>query len=291
MKRLLLFALLSAFISSSYAQEKTKKDSVLVKTKRDTVSEKAKKDTVLIITTDTLSKKKRTKITFEFGKKDTTNKDSTEKSFKPGSKFSAQFTLSRIDLGLSTYLDNGSYKLSPANSYLKQQTWKSSNFGFEFFQMGYRFNSYFKVYLAAGLDWNHIRLEENITFQKKQPALIYVTETVDFKKNRFSSQYLRVPLGFQLRTKDDEKGNKFNFVFGPEVGFLINGKVKQVSNARGKEKFKDDYNLDPFRYGAFVRLGYGGMGVYAKYYMNDVFAEGQGPTDFKNLSVGLMFGF
>ncbi|WP_026898860.1 outer membrane beta-barrel protein [Daejeonella oryzae] len=282
MKRLIICLLLGAFTAGSFAQEKAKKDTTLIKSKGDTV---------LVITTDTLSKKKKTRVTFEFGKKDTVKKDSTVKEFRPSSKFSTQFTFSRIDIGLSTYLDNGSFTLSDANSYLERETWKSSNFGFEVFQMGYRFNSYFKIYLAAGLDWNHMRLKENITFQKKQPTLTYVDETIDFKKNRFSSQYLRVPLGFQLRTKDDEKGNKVNFVFGPEVGFLINGKLKQVSNERGKEKFKDDYNFEPFRYGAFGRLGYGGMGVYAKYYFNDVFAEGQGPADFKNLSFGLMFGF
>ena len=258
-----------------------------------TAQEKPKpaKDTLVVITADTLKKEKRNRITIEFGKKDTTEKDTVKEKVKSSSKFSAQFTLARVDLGLSTYTDNGSFTLSPANSYLEQETWKSSNFGLEVFQMGYRFNNYFKVYLAAGLDWNHIRLKENITFQKKQPTLTYVTETFDFKKNRFSSQYLKIPLSFQLRTKDDSKGNKFNFVFGPEVGFLLNGKVKQISNERGKEKFKDDYNFNPFRYGAFARLGYGGMGIYAKYYMTDVFADGQGPVDYKNLSFGLMFGF
>ncbi len=252
---------------------------------------KPARDTLMVITADTLKKEKRNRVTIEFGRKDTSRKDTVQEEFKPSSKFSTQFTLARVDIGLSTYLDNGSFTLSPANSYLERETWKSSNFGFEAFQMGYRFNSYFKVYLAAGLDWNHIRLTENITFQKKEPTLTFIEESIDFKKNRFSSQYLRVPLSFQVRSRDDQKGNRVNFVFGPEVGFLLNGKVKQVSNARGKEKFKDDYNFNPFRYGASARLGYGGMGVYAKYYFNDVFADGQGPSDFKNLSFGLMFGF
>lgn len=272
MKKLVISTILCAFAMAGYAQEKSKKD------------------TVLVITADTLKKDKKHRITIEFGKRDTLKKDSSG-VVKPSSRFSTQFVFSRFDLGLSTYLDNGSYSLSSQNAYLEHETWKSSNVGFDLFQMGYRFNSYFKIYLAAGLDWNHIRLKENITFQKKQATLTYINEPIDFKKNRFSSQYLRIPLGIQLRTKDDEKGKKFNFVFGPEVGFLLNGKVKQVSKERGKEKFKDDYNFEPFRYGAYARLGYGGMGLYAKYYFNDVFAEGQGPKDFKNLSLGLMFGF
>ncbi len=246
------------------------------------------KDTLLTITRDTLDEHK-ARISIKIG--DDKDEKDDEKKSKSASKVTFQFIAARFDLGLSTYTDKGSYTLSPANSYLERETWKSSNFGFEFFQMGYRFNSHFKIYTGAGLDWNHMRLKQNITFQKDQPSLTYVTETIDFKKNRFSSQYLRIPLSFQLRTNDDKKGDKLNFVFGPEIGFLLNGKVKQVSKENGKDKFKDDYNFNPFRYGAFARLGYGGMGVYVKYYGNDVFADGQGPKDFKNLSFGLMFGF
>jgi len=275
MKNSLIAVLICACTGTVIAQEKPK----------------PAKDTLVVITTDTLKKDKRKRITIDFGKEDSTDSDTVEREYKPASKFSAQFTLARVDIGLSTYIDNGSFTLSPENAYLEHERWKTSNFGIELFQMGYRFNNNFKVYLGAGLDWNHIRLTENITFQKKQPTLTYIEEPIEFKKNRFSSQYLRVPLSFQLRTNDDQKGNKMHFVFGPEVGFLLNGKVKQVSNDRGKEKFKDDYNFNPFRYGAFARLGYGGMGIYAKYYMNDVFADGQGPVDFKNLSFGLMFGF
>jgi len=268
MKTLLIYTLLSIVAAEGFAQ--------------------VKKDTVLIITRDTVNNQKRS-ITIKIGDGD--SKDSTDNESKPASKVTLQFIAARFDLGLSTYTDKGNYTLSPANSYLERETWKSSNFGFEFFQMGYRFSSHFKIYAGAGLDWNHMRLKQNITFQKDKASLTYVTETVDYKKNRFSSQYLRIPLSFQLRTNDDKKGDKLNFVFGPEIGFLLNGKVKQVSDENGKDKFKDDYNLNPFRYGAFARIGYGGMGVYLKYYGNDVFAEGQGPKDFKNLSFGLMFGF
>ncbi len=268
MKRLLVYSLLSMFAAGGFAQDK--------------------KDTVLVVTRDTVKSEKRS-ITIRLG--DSDSKDSTETDSKPASKITFQFIAARFDIGLSTYTDKGSYTLSPANSYLERDTWKSSNFGFEFFQMGYRFNSHFKIYAGAGLDWNHMRLKQNITFQKDKSTLTYVTDAVDYKKNRFSSQYLRIPLSFQFRTNDDKKGDKLNFVIGPEIGFLLNGKVKQVSSENGKDKFKDDYNLNPFRYGAFARIGYGGMGVYVKYYGNDVFAEGQGPKDFKNLSFGLMFGF
>lgn len=268
MKNFLAFALLALFANQSFAQN-------------------SQRDTVILVTTDSLKKDRKT-VTIKI---ETERPDTAGVKKRYSSKFSFQLVAARFDIGLSTYTDEGSYTLSPANAYLEHSSWKSSNFGFEFFQMGYRFNSHFKVYAGAGLDWNHMRLKKNITFQKDQPTLSYVTEAIDFKKNRFSSQYLRIPLSFQLRTNEDEKGDKLNFVFGPEIGFLLNGKVKQISKENGKDKFKDDYNLNPFRYGGFARIGYGGIGVYMKYYANDVFADGQGPKDFKNLSFGLMLGF
>lgn len=238
-------------------------------------------------TSDTTKRKSQKSISIKIAGKDTTE----TKTVKRSSKFSLQLTLSRIDLGLSRYTDNGSFTLSSENQFLESETWKSSNFGFEFFQMGYRFNSNFKVYLGGGLDWSNMRLKKDITILPDQPMLDTISEGVNFEKNRFSSTYLRLPLSFQLRTNDDQKGNKMYFVFGPEIGFLINGKVKQVSDERGKVKVKDDFNLNPFRYGAFARMGYDNVGVYLKYYNNDVFADNQGPSGLKNMAFGLMLGF
>ncbi|HYK77127.1 MAG TPA: PorT family protein [Daejeonella sp.] len=266
MKRLVISAFCLTFSLGGYAQE----------TQTDTLK----------AATDTVKNHKVNKVVIEFG-----GWEHGRKSKKSVNGFSSQFTFSRVDLGLSTYLDQGSYNLSSENSYLDHDTWRSSNFGFDFFQMGYRFNKNFKVYLSSGLDWNHIRLNRDITFQRNKPLDQFVTEDVHFEKNRFSSQYLRIPLSFQLRSNLDHKGKRMYFVFGPEVGLLLNGKIKQVSDERGKEKFKGKYNFEPFRYGTFVRMGYGGMGVFAKYYFNDVFVEDRGPKDFKNLSFGFMFGF
>ena len=238
-------------------------------------------------TTTVIKKEKRVKAKWSISTKDTVKLD----TIKPASKFSIQLTLSRLDLGLAKYTDNGSFTLSPGNQFLETVAWKSNNIAFEFFQMGYRFNHNFKVYVGTGIDWTHMRLKKNITIRPDQPMLDTIQENIGFKKNRFSSTYLRVPLSFQIRTNDDVKGNKIYLVFGPEVGFLINGKVKQISEERGKQKVKDDFNLNPFRYGGFVRFGYDNFGIYVKYYNNDVFADNQGPKGLKNMNFGIMFGF
>jgi len=203
---------------------------------------------------------------------------------KPKKAVSIGFDFTRFDLGFSRYLDQGSF------TYLDFLPSKTSNVGFDFFQFKYKASDKFRFYIGAGLDWNHIRLNNNVTFQKNQATLTASQEVISFSKNRFSSRYLRIPIGFDF-TKKIQNDNKLHLVLGPEFGFLLNGKVKQESKERGKEKFKDDYNFNPFRYGGFVRVGYKGWGIYTKYYFNDVFAKGQGPADFKNMSFGLSMGF
>lgn len=217
------------------------------------------------------------------------SKRDTIENNNSSSKFISGFTFTRFDLGFSKLIDNGDFSLSPANDFLSYKPSKTSTVSFDVFQLGYRVNSNFKFYLAGGFDWTLIRLKKPITIQKNKPDLTYINEPILFSKNRFSSSYLHIPLNFELRTNEDDRGNRFYAVFGPEIAFLLSGKVKQISDERGKEKFKDDYNFQPFRYGATVRLGYGSTGIFAKYYFNDMF-ESTTQKGLKNMSFGITFG-
>ena len=223
-------------------------------------------------------------VGISIGKKDSTGKTNMSKG-----RFIGGITITRVDLGFSRLIDNGSFTLSPENDFLDYRGCKTSRFSFDIIQFGYRFNSNFKIYLAGGFDWTHIRLNKDITMQKNASELSYVQEDIHFSKNRFSSIYVHIPFNFELRTKENDHGNRFYFVFGPEIGFLLNGKVKQISNERGKVNVSDDYNFQSFRYGGSVRLGYGAFGVFAKYYASDMFAT-TAQKGLKNMSFGVTLG-
>jgi len=216
------------------------------------------------------------------------DKDSTRTDAKKG-RFVGGITFTRVDLGFSRLIDNGSFNLSPNNEFLDYKGGKTSTFSFDILQFGYRFNSNFKVYVAGGFDWTLIRLRDNITIQKNQPALNYINEPVIFSKNRFSSSYVHIPLNFEIRTKENDKGKRFYFILGPEVSFLLNGKIKQISDERGKEKQYDDYHFQSVRYGGTFRLGYGGFGLFTKYYFNDMFNT-TAQAGLRNMSFGVTFG-
>jgi len=88
----------------------------------------------------------------------------------------------------------------------------------------------------------------------------------------------------------NDAGKRFHLAGGPMIGILYNGRVKQISDENGKEKFNNDYHFTKVRYGLTARVGYGALGIYAKYYFNDMFDTAQ-QAGLKNLSFGFMFGF
>ncbi|WP_299288890.1 outer membrane beta-barrel protein [uncultured Mucilaginibacter sp.] len=269
MKRLLITAMFCGLLTTVFAQTKT--DSVAAKT-------------------DT-SKTKKHGYKLLIGFKTKTTTDTVKpKVIKPASHFNFGLTFSRFDLGFARLIDNGSFTLSPKNQFLDYKGGKTAYVGFDVLQLGYRFNPYFKIYLAGGFDWTLIRLRQNITIQENTSTLTYTTDQVNYSKNRFSASYLRIPLAFDFRTKDDKRGNKFHFTVGPEIGFLLNGKVKQISDEMGKKKFYDNYHFKQFRYGYYARVGYKSTGLFVKYYANDVFENSPDQNGLKNLNFGLTFG-
>jgi hypothetical protein len=212
------------------------------------------------------------------------------KESKPG--FSIGLTgFSEFYLGFATLLDNGSFTLSAKNDFLSYNQLKTSNVGFNVFKFGYRFNDNFKVTLNAGFDWTLIRLHQNIDITPDVPTLQYTVNTANhYSKNRLSSNYLLLPLSFDFRTAPSH-GRRFNFVVGPEVGFLIDGMQKQISPEHGKTKNFNNFHFTRFEYGAFTRIGYGDLGIYAKYYFNDMFENSPNQQGLKSFSFGLTQSF
>lgn len=297
MKKILFSLIASAVIWTAQAQERN----MTRKTTETRIVNSG--DTARVIADSTIveiknnGEKKKVKIVFEYGN-DSMDKvvgdrgiRSSENKKNEESKAYAGIVFGRFDLGLTKLLDDGSLTLSPENEFLEYRSWKTINVGFDVLEMGYKFSDHFKMHIAAGFDWTHLRLKEDILFQEDTKPLSYVASDVNYDKNRFTASYLRIPLTFELRTKETIKGERINFSFGPMAGILLQGSQKLKSSEEGKRKVKDDFNFAPFTYGGFARLGYGDFGFYTKYYLNDVFVDSPDQEGLKKLSFGVMFFF
>ncbi len=298
MKHLILTAVLVSGLTMLAAKNaNAQQDSV--KIKKGTINITSGKDNIkigkggisVISGKDTI-KVDRIHLNFKGGKHSTDDTDdatdSTSNKSNTG-RFVGGITFTRLDIGFSKLVDNGSFALSAPNQLLDYRASKTSNVSFDVIQLGYRFNRNFKIYIAGGFDWTLIRLKNDITITRKSPTLAYTTDPILYSKNRFSSSYLHIPLNFEFRTNESNKGKRFYVVVGPEVGFLLNGKVKQISDENGKQKFKDDYNFSQFRFGGTLRMGYNSLGMFVKYYTTNMF-ETTAQKGLRNMAFGLTFG-
>lgn len=244
-----------------------------------------------------VGKKNTLKLIFDEGKRAIDQDVKKDNDYSLGNKdegddelgFYGGITFSRFDLGLAKMLDHGSMTLSGENEFLDYKGWKSVNVGFDVLKLGYKVSNHFRVYASAGLDWTHFRLKKDVVFLEDTAPLDYIQSGKSYKKNRFSSSYIRLPISFEYSSAGKGKNNKFKASAGPIFGVLIHGSQKFVSKDEGKQKSKDDYNYAPFRYGGFVRVGYDGFGVFVKYYMNDLFVNSPDQQELKNLSFGVSF--
>lgn len=201
-------------------------------------------------------------------------------------------TFTRIDWGFSRIMDDGKFTLSEDNDFLTYK--KASNFGFDILQFGVRFNDNFKTYLSTGFEWNYLRLKKNIVLEQDAQSLSYKDidpNEVNYSKNILTSTYLRLPLALEWRSAQNTKGDRVKVAFGAMTGILLKGTQRLKSKEQGKQKFRDNYNLASFQYGPFVRVGYDYFGVFAKYYVNDMFENSPDQKGLNNFTFGLTLGF
>jgi|GEM_PF-347864 len=192
--------------------------------------------------------------------------------------------MARLEWGLSRPMDNGSFRFSEENQFLEYK--KTSNFAIDLAQIGVRFNDAFKVSLATGVEWNYMRLKKNVILDPDSKPLGYTESTVAYDKNVFRTTYLRTPLALEWRTGRNGHGRRAKIAVGAVGGIWLGGK-QTLKAGKVKEVHKDDYNLASFQYGAFTRVGFGSLGVYARYYLNDMFENTPKGQELNNFTFGL----
>ncbi|ANI90132.1 hypothetical protein A9P82_13065 [Arachidicoccus ginsenosidimutans] len=235
--------------------------------------------------------------------KDTTNDDALFSINKPDSanhtksySYKVGFKSDRayfgvqpaLGFGWNRFMDNGHIGVSSSNADLTLKK------GPEFIL--YVIGGYVKLdkhkqwqlSTSLGWDWNTYHFEKNITLKKGQDQLTYtIDDSKNFSKNLLRSTYLTMPLTLTFKPV---RGSDFSIAAGVEGGLLLGGKTKQISKEDGKVKKTGTFNLNPTRAGLFFGIGYNDFGLYAKYYLSDVFANGQGPKGLKTVAIGLSFG-
>jgi hypothetical protein len=147
------------------------------------------------------------------------------------------------------------------------------------------------IVTGMGFDFDNYRFGNNYTLVKgsSQVAAVY-DSAVTFKKNKLMLAYLNVPLLLQFDTDPIGRHNHTIHLSAGVVGGLrIGAHTKQeyeISGTNYSPKVHDDFDLNPFKCSAMVRVGYGNLDLYASYALTSMFQKNEGPQLYP-FSVGI----
>ena len=150
-------------------------------------------------------------------------------------------------------------------------------------------HNFIGIVLGLGLEWNSYRLRNlNYAMAFNSDSTYGVTPTNSgVNKSKFRVTYINAPFLLEFNTSQYRKNN-FHISAGVVVGWRINTMYKQRYRDDGKHKDKTygNWNVEPFRFNAMVRMGYGGLNLFATYGLNPLFSKGRGPELYQ-FSVGI----
>jgi len=189
-----------------------------------------------------------------------------------------------FDLGFANYRDLTNYSNAQAGSYLKimrpgdpavnegtttLNTGKSSNVNiWLFMQRASLSKNVLNLKYGLGLEMYNFRYDSRISF-RNAPAPMAFNDSISFTKNKLYAGYITVPLMININTQPSSRRGLIMSV-GMSAGYLLASRNKQVSGDRGKQKYKGDLALEPWRLAAIGEIGLGPVRLYGSYSLNQL---------------------
>ena len=203
-----------------------------------------------------------------------------------------------LGLGMNGYMNNHyGMNLPDGYEFLELNAPKSVGVSLRFADVNINL-MHNRLHLVTGLgfEWNNYRFEKNITLIPGADSIFSIMSPNALSKNKLTVSYLEVPLllGFNTRIGGHEghKGKHFTFAAGIIGGVRLGSHTKQVfdkDNQEFKYKIHDDFNLNPFKYDATIKIGLGDVAIFGNYSLSTMFKSQQGPK-LHPYTVGLIFG-
>lgn len=212
---------------------------------------------------------------------------------KPRSSFN-------LDFGLNNFMEGKSF---PNGELYEVRPWGSWYVGINSVQR-LRIGGKFYTEWALGLSWYNFKFEnDNVLISKDENGVILtedLTPSRDYRKSKLTASYLQasfVPVldfggsGRKTRLWDAE-GSRFRIGVGPYAAYRIGSHSKVVyseGGGREKEKERDSFYLENFRYGVRVQLGIRSTDFFFNYDLNNLFSDKPNNPQLNAFSFGIIF--
>ncbi len=161
----------------------------------------------------------------------------------------------------------------------------------------FRGNDKLALGIGIGIGTSNLYFKKmNVDIAGTTPKLNFTKEdsTNHYKKYKFSTTYLEVPLELRFSSKPLEPGKSIKVALGIKGGILLNAKTKgkTLQDKSDKtinsltEKISSSVYVNKNRFAATARVGYGIVSLFANYGLNGIFKSNVS-ADMKLVQVGI----
>lgn len=212
-----------------------------------------------------------------------------------------------VDLGIANYSDETDYAATGNYLYNRAGTaaldkndfrlrnGKSVNVNIWLFMQ--RLNlvkQHVNLKYGLGLELNNYRYKSgaSISYLEKNPftgapgssSPVIFRDSIGFSKNKLAADYLTVPLMLNFSSNPGYTNKGISVSVGVSGGYLYSQRNKQVSQERGKQRNKGDYDLERFKLSYVAELGLGPVRLYGSYSPQSFYSTG---LNMKPYTVGI----
>ena len=221
-----------------------------------------------------------------------------------------------VDIGIDGYFTPHFNTQFGKYTFLNQQYEKSINVNVNLYEQNIGFNKAKTIGMITGVgfSFNDYRFTNPTYISPDSNRLKgYYIQGVNVRKSKLSLFSVTVPVIFEFQTNNVRRSHRFFIGLGMLVSARLRTHTKIFFNGANKKYYLEDpstgtglpdyyttpnrinrnivksvdsFNLQPFRFDATVRMGYGIISLYATYALNAMFLKGQGP-DLHQWSAGI----
>ncbi len=168
--------------------------------------------------------------------------------------------------------------------------WYSRGFNFYFMYDFQIKKSFFSIAPGLGVSQTNVYHRSLMTDSASTGIKFTpLTNPDNYKTNKLTMTYLEIPVEFRFRTKPDKLDNMWKFVVGFKAGIRVDGYTKYTLKDPKQTVIQKPYaDLNLWRCGPTVRIGYSSFNLTAYYGVLSIFKNNRGPK-VNEFSVGISF--
>jgi len=186
-----------------------------------------------------------------------------------------------FEWGINNFLDEDfTISREGEDSFMDLNTGRSCAINLNFAQYSLGFgSSHFGSVIGLGLGFNNYYFDGDNTIAEVDDYVVGV-DTTGVSKSKLTTTFLRLPLFLEVQFPNTNRARRMYISAGVIGGLKLGSHTKVVyENEYGnsKTKNKDDFNINPFRFGVIARIGFGCISVFGEYYFTPMYIDGKGP--------------